>query len=252
MNAQKKRKGSPTRKSRRQRGVIKSVLIIGISGIFLYELGLFLLVVWFNFHNPTHSAFMRATLTELRIKTPDARLMQQWVPYSHISKNLKRAVIASEDANFVDHGGVEWDAIRKAWVYNRKQEARGSDKRRGGSTITQQLAKNLFLSDSRTYLRKGQELILAYMIEFVMTKQRILDLYLNVAQWGDNLFGAQAAAQHFYHTSAARLSAAQAAQMASMLPNPDYYSDHRNSSYLRRHTRVIEHRMRLVDIPDVH
>jgi monofunctional biosynthetic peptidoglycan transglycosylase len=252
MNARKKQKSNPARKTRRQRGIVKSLLIIGVSGVFLYELGLFLMVVWFNFHNPAHSAFMRATLTELRQQDPDARLRQQWVPYSQISKNLKRAVIASEDANFVDHDGVEWDAIRKAWVYNRRQEARGSSKRRGGSTITQQLAKNLFLSDSRTYLRKGQELILAYMIEFVMTKERILDLYLNVAQWGGNIFGAQAAAEHFYHTSAAHLSVAQAAQMASMLPNPDYYSDHRNSSYLRRHARVIEHRMRLVDIPAVH
>src|SRR3546814_8665131 len=93
--------------------------------------------------------------------------------------------MASEKSNFVDHNGVEWDAIRKAWAYNQRQEELGKDKRRGGSTITQQLAKNLFLSGSRTYLRKGQELILAYMIEFVMDKRRILDLYLNLAQWGD-------------------------------------------------------------------
>src|SRR3546814_2430478 len=110
--------------------------------------------------------------------------------------------MASEKSNFVDHNGVEWDAIRKAWAYNQRQEELGKDKRRGGSTITQQLAKNLFLSGSRTYLRKGQELILAYMIEFVMDKRRVLDLYLNLAQWGDTLFGAEAADRKYYHTSA--------------------------------------------------
>src|SRR5690606_28885948 len=163
--------------------------------------------------------------------------------------SLKRAVIASEDSNFANHGGVEWEAIRKAWEYNRKQEARGRSKRRGGSTITQQLAKNIFLSSERSYVRKGQELILAYMIELVMSKERILELYLNVAQWGRDVFGAEAAARHYYGTSAARLSQSQAARLAAMLPNPAYYDAHRGTSYLNARTNTIQRRMRLVEIP---
>jgi len=233
-------------------GVIRAAVVVAVSALLLYQLGLFAMIVWFRFNNPGSSAFMRTTLAELRVKHPSASLQQQWVPYGQISTNLKRAVIASEDSNFVDHDGVEWEAIRKAWEYNQRQEELGRSKRRGGSTITQQLAKNLFLSGSRTYLRKGQELILAYMIEFVMDKQRILDLYLNLAQWGGNIFGAEAAARHYYHISAARLNPAQAAQLAAMLPNPDYFGDHRNSSYLHARARIIEHRMRLVDIPRLH
>jgi monofunctional biosynthetic peptidoglycan transglycosylase len=225
------------------------VVLLGVAAMLLYQFGLFVMVVWFNFQNPGSSAFMSATLTELRASDPNARLQQQWVPYSQISNTLKYAVIASEDANFIEHGGVEWEAIRKAWEYNLKQADLGKDRMRGGSTITQQLAKNLFLSNSRSYLRKGQELVLAYMIELVMSKERILELYLNLAQWGTDVFGAEAAARHYYRTSAARLSAYQAAQLASMLPNPDYYDEHRNTSYLRRHTQTIEKRMRQVDVP---
>src|SRR5690606_22843847 len=121
--------------------------------------------------------------------------------------------------------------IRKAWEYNRAQSRKGKSKMRGGSTITQQLAKNLFLSDSRSYLRKGQELVLTYMIEAVMSKQRILELYLNVAQWGTDVFGAQAAAHHYYQTDASRLSTRQAAQLAAMLPQPAYYDKNRQTSY---------------------
>jgi monofunctional biosynthetic peptidoglycan transglycosylase len=192
---------------------------------------------------------MDHTLAELRLKDPEASIKYQWVPYEKISASLKRAVIASEDSNFANHGGVEWEAIRKAWEYNRKQEARGRSKRRGGSTITQQLAKNIFLSSERSYIRKGQELILAYMIELVMSKERILELYLNVAQWGKDVFGAEAAARHYYGTSAARLSQSQAARLAAMLPNPAYYDAHRGTSYINARTNTIQHRMRLVEIP---
>src|SRR5690606_25470216 len=152
--------------------------------------------------NPGSSAFMKATLNELKASNPEAAIKYQWVDYDQINDNLKRAVIASEDSGFVEHEGVEWDAIRKAWIYNQKQAERGKSKRRGGSTITQQLAKNLFLSESRTYLRKAQELVLTYMIEFVMSKERILELYLNIAQWGSDVFGAEAAARHYFKTSA--------------------------------------------------
>lgn len=230
-------------------GILGATFLLGVFAVLLYQFGLFVMVIWISINNPSSSAFMKATLAELQASDPSARLEYQWVPYGQISSNLKRAVIASEDANFTDHEGVEWDAIRKAWKYNLQQAEHGKNKVRGGSTITQQLAKNLFLSGSRTYLRKGQELILAYMIEAVMSKQRILELYLNLAQWGTNTFGAQAAARHYYKTDAVRLNSYQAAQLAAMLPNPAYYDSHRNTAYLRSRTATIVKRMRQVEAP---
>src|SRR5690606_29713410 len=172
-----------------------------------------------------------------------------WVPYDQISTHLKRAVVASEDANFVKHSGVEWADIRRAWEYNRRQAASGRNAMRGGSTITQQLAKNLFLSNSRSYARKAQELIITYMIELTMSKQRILELYLNVAQWGTDVFGAQAAAQHYFKRDAAQLGPSQSAQLASMLPRPAYYDHHGVTRYLKSRTATIQQRMRLVEVP---
>lgn len=229
--------------------VAGAAVLIGFTALLLYQFGLFVMVLWLSVRNPGSSAFMDATLSQLRQDNPKAALKYQWVSYDRINNSLKRAVIASEDANFTDHEGVEWDAIRKAWEYNRRQADKGKSKVRGGSTITQQLAKNLFLSQSRSYWRKGQELVLTYMIELVMDKKRILELYLNVAQWGGNVFGADAAARHYYRTSAANLSQYQAAQLAAMLPNPVYYDTHRNTPYLRARTNTIQKRMRLVDIP---
>ncbi|NYT84093.1 monofunctional biosynthetic peptidoglycan transglycosylase [Pollutimonas harenae] len=229
--------------------VVFVALLAALAAALLYLFGLFVMVLWLSVKNPSSSAFMKATLNELRASDPDASLKFQWVPYDQISNHLKRAVVASEDSKFVEHEGVEWDAIRKAWIYNQKQAERGKSKRRGGSTITQQLAKNLFLSESRTYLRKAQELVLTYMIEFVMSKERILELYLNIAQWGSDVFGAEAAARHYFKTSAGGLSRYQSAKLASMLPRPDYYDEHRNTSYLNSRTATIQKRMRMVDIP---
>lgn len=231
------------------RTLIGGVLLTGLAALLLYQLGLFAMVVWFNFRDPANSAVMQQTLNTLRATDPKAHLEYAWTPYTRISKNLKLAVIASEDTGFTDHDGIEWDAIRKAWKYNQRQADLGRDKRRGGSTITQQLAKNLFLSNSRNYLRKGQELILTYMIELVMSKQRILELYLNIAQWGTQTFGAQAAAKHYFRTDAARLSRAQAAQLAAMLPNPAYYDEHGVTSYLRGRAATVQRRMQQVAIP---
>lgn len=229
--------------------VAAATLLLALFAFLLYQFGLFVMVVWLCFNDPGSSAFMRATQAELQRQDPNAVIQYEWVPYDRISKNLKRAVVASEDSNFFDHAGVEWEAIQKAWQYNRSQAEEGAGRMRGGSTITQQLAKNLFLSSSRSYLRKGQELLLTYMIESVMSKERILELYLNVAQWGENVFGAQAAAQHYYKTSAAKLGGAQAARLAAMLPNPVFYDKRGNTSYLRSRTATIQARMRLINIP---
>ena len=182
-------------------------------------------MVWYKYQNPGASAVMREEYARLSEGHADFRLQHEWVPYDKISNSLKRAVVAAEDSNFTEHDGVEWEAIRKAWEYNQKQEEAGRSKMRGGSTITQQLAKNLFLSSSRSYVRKGQELVLTYMIEHVMSKERILELYLNVAEWGVGVFGAEAAAKHYFNTSAAGLGASQSArrhapQPALLRPQP--------------------------------
>lgn len=228
---------------------ISVILVVALLLFVLYQFSFLVRVLWFNFYNPSSSAVMRQTLAQLRQDNPSAQLVFEWADYDQISNQLKRAVISSEDANFLEHQGVEWDAIRSAWEYNKKQAAQGSDKRRGGSTLTQQLAKNLFLSSSRSYSRKGQELILSYMIETVMSKQRILELYLNIAQWGQVDFGAQAAAHRYYQTTANNLSAAQAARLAAMLPNPVFYEKKGNTAYLQRRTNTILQRMRQVSIP---
>lgn len=230
----------------------KVVLVAALFGFFsllLYQFGLFVMVLWLSLKNPSSTAFMDAARARLHAVDPDAQLEFEWVPYDQISTHLKRAVIASEDSNFLNHHGVEWEAIRQAWEYNRRQSSKGNARRRGGSTITQQLAKNLFLSESRSYLRKGQELILTYMIELAMPKERILELYLNVAQWGQYTFGAQSAARKYYNVNASQLSQNQAARLAVMLPNPVFYETNRNTQYLRSRTSTIQQRMRLVSAP---
>lgn len=189
---------------------------------------------------------------------------QQWVPYAQISDHLKRAVIASEDDSFVNHDGVDWTAIEKAWERNAQAEARAAQQQakptantrpvkapkiRGGSTITQQLAKNLLLSGERTLLRKGQEFVLALLLEQLLPKQRILEIYLNNVEWGDGVFGAEAAAQHYFRKSAARLTAPEAARLAVMLPAPKRFEKMSGSAYLSGRTRVIVGRMRSAELP---
>jgi len=195
---------------------------------------------------------------------------QESVPRERISDNLRRAVIASEDAGFVEHHGVEWDAIEKAWSKNQKAEARAeaqasrlaarkggdviarsriSARVIGGSTISQQLAKNLFLSGERTILRKGQEFAITLMLEVVLGKDRILTTYLNNVEWGEGVFGAQAAARHYFHTDAVRLGASQAARLAVMLPAPKRFERQPASAYVMGRSATIVARMGAVDLP---
>jgi monofunctional biosynthetic peptidoglycan transglycosylase len=221
-------------------------LILGpLLAVLLLQLYFFLTICWWTQFNPSMTSMMRLQLSALRDTNPDAKLEQAWVPYARISNNLKRAVIASEDANFAEHDGVDWDALEKAYERNNKRHKVIG----GGSTITQQLAKNLFLSGSRNYLRKGQELVIAYMLEAVMSKQRILEIYLNVVEFGRGVFGAEAAARHYYRASAANLSPSQSARLAVMLPNPRYYDAHRQTGYLSRRSAVIQRRMNAADLP---
>jgi monofunctional glycosyltransferase len=218
----------------------------------LLFIGLLLYQAWFAAHiwywvrhNPESTSFMRARLERLREHNPNATLKQRWTSYAHISRELKRAVIVAEDAKFAEHDGFDWEGIQIALE---KDQRRGRIVA-GGSTITQQLAKNLFLSGERTLWRKGEEAVITVMLEMLMNKERILEIYLNVAEWGNGVFGAEAAARHCYNISAASLNAEQAARLAAMLPRPLYYEDHPGSEFLRRYSDIIRARMPSADLP---
>ncbi len=211
--------------------------------------------------NPQSTAFERSEAYRVTTEKGALRWRQEWVPYSRISDHLKRAVIASEDDGFVDHDGVEWDALKKAWAKNaqaeQRAEARASQgkvntkppKIVGGSTITQQLAKNLFLSGERTLLRKGQEFVLTLLLEQFLSKQRILEIYLNSVEWGEGVFGAEAAAQHYFRKPASQLSAYEAARLAVMLPRPKFFEKTPNSGYLSSRAGTIVGRMPDAQLP---
>jgi len=228
---------------------LKSPLWRGLAALLvfvvLYQLWVFLHVWWWVDHNPDSSAFMEAQEEILQDRNPDAEIKHKWVPYSRISNHLKRAVIAAEDAKFVDHEGFDWEGMQKAYEKNLKKGKIVA----GGSTISQQLAKNLFLSGRRTPWRKIEEALITVMLESLMSKRRILEIYLNVIEWGNGVFGAEAAARHYYQTSAAGLGAAQAAKLAAMVPNPRYYDKHRSARGLGRKTGIILARMPMVELP---
>jgi len=197
-------------------------------------------VLWWTQVDPGSTAFMRAELHRLRERNPDATIDFRWVPYERISDNLKRAVIASEDARFTEHVGVDWAAIQSAFATNAERGQIAF----GGSTITMQLAKNLFLSGDRSYVRKAQELLITWMLEAVMSKRRILEIYLNVAEWGEGVFGAEAAARHHFRIPAQNLSPAQSARLAAMLPRPRFYDRNPGSAALARRAATVERWMR--------
>ena len=188
---------------------------------------------------------MDQRLDVLRAKDGSAKLKHEWVNYPRIAQSLKLAVIAAEDTTFTEHEGFDWKGIEKALEKNQKKGKVVA----GGSTITQQLAKNLFLSGERSYVRKGQEAVITWMIESQMEKDRILEIYLNVVEWGNGVFGAEAAARHYFNISAAQLSREQAARLAAMLPNPRFYDRNRNSAYLASRVPVLLKRMNQVEAP---
>lgn len=213
--------------------------------VVLYQVWIFGHIWWWVSHNPDSSAFMEDRLEIMQEKNPDAELRHKWVPYNRISSNLKRAVIAAEDAKFVDHEGFDWEGIQKAYEKNLKKGKIVA----GGSTISQQLAKNLFLSTKRTPWRKLEEAVITLMLEKMMSKRRILEIYLNVIEWGNGVFGAEAAARYYYKTSASGLGPEQAAKLAAMVPNPRYYDKHRGARGLARKTGIILARMRYAELP---
>ncbi|MBL8540223.1 MAG: monofunctional biosynthetic peptidoglycan transglycosylase [Betaproteobacteria bacterium] len=225
--------------------LLLKLLGLVVALVILYELWIFAQVWWWSTHNPRSTAFMEQNLSALREKDPRAVLQHEWVPYNRISPHLKRAVIASEDAKFADHEGFDWDAIEKAYEKNLQKGRIVA----GGSTISQQLAKNLFLSGERSPLRKGQEAIITLMLERVMSKRRILEIYLNVIEWGNGVFGAEAAARHYFGTSAANVGAGDAAWLAAIVPNPKFYDARRNTPWIQRKTQIIRARMGAAEVP---
>ena len=217
--------------------------------------------------DPESTAFERSAVYSVAATTGSLKWRQQWVPYTDMSDNLKRAVIASEDASFTEHEGVDVEALEKAWDKNARAEQKVQQsapktfnsktpakpvkppKIVGGSTITQQLAKNLFLSGERTLLRKGQELVLTLLLETMLSKERILEIYLNSVEWGEGVYGAEAASQHYYRKSASKLSTYEAARLAVMLPRPKYFETRPNSGYLSSRANTIAARMGAVELP---
>ena len=214
--------------------------------------------------NPQSTSFQRSEIWRLLVDKQQVAWSQSWADTAQLGRQLPRAVIASEDASFVEHGGVDWEAIQTAWKRNRSAAARAEraaaaaaarnrgashPKVVGGSTITQQLAKNLFLSGERTAPRKAQEFIITLMLETLLSKERILEIYLNSVEWGEGVFGAQAAARHYFRVDAARLSADQAARLAVMLPAPKRFERAPGSSYVLTRAATIVARMSSVTVP---
>jgi monofunctional biosynthetic peptidoglycan transglycosylase len=213
--------------------------------LLLYQ-GWFAAHIWYWVgHNPQSTSFMQARLERMRAKNPNAQLQQRWISYGRISVELKRAVIVAEDAKFSEHDGFDWEGIQKALEKNQRRGRVVA----GGSTISQQLAKNLFLSGEKSLWRKGQEAVITWMLESLMDKERIFEIYLNVAEWGEGVFGAEAAARHYFNVSAASLNSEQAAQLAAMLPRPLYYERNRNSEFLQRYSATIHARMPSAELP---
>ncbi len=231
------------------------LLLMGVLALQLFFAGRIALM---SVMAPESTSFQRSEVWRLAVENHQVLWSQDWV--DDLPKSLKRAVIASEDSTFVDHGGVDWDALEKAWDKNQKAELK-ADKRAaqsrkpvvakivGGSTITQQLAKNLFLSGERNLVRKGQELAITLMLETFLSKERILDIYLNNVEWGEGVFGAQAAARHYFRVDARSLSNTQGARLAVMLPAPKRYEKRPASPFLMGRTATVEARMNEVALP---
>ena len=229
---------------RRPRWALRIVLII--AGLFLLvQLWFFAWVLVWKVTEPGPTQFMKIRLAELQKKNPGAKLQQTWVSYGFISTNLKRALIAAEDSKFMQHQGFDFDGIQKAFEKNEKRGRIAA----GGSTITQQLAKNLFLWPEKSFIRKGEEALITLMIEYTWSKRRILEVYMNEIEWGTGIFGAEAAARHYFGVSANALNEYQAAMLASMVPSPQYYDRKGETEGLARQTEVILERMNKVAIP---
>ncbi len=221
------------------------VLLALVAVVVLMQLWFLVAVLWWKAFDPSSTAFMEAGLDRLQAKRPEAELRQKWVDYPHISIHLKRAVVAAEDSRFLEHEGFDLEGMEVAMKKNLKKGRIVA----GGSTISQQLAKNLFLSASRNPLRKVQEAVITVMIEQLWSKRRILEVYLNVIEWGNGIYGAEAASRRYFKSTAANLGPDEAAMLAAMITNPRYYEAHRSAPGLLKRKAIISARMWQVYVP---
>ena len=221
------------------------VLSISFLLFFFYQLWILFHIILWTVANPGESAFMETRLEHLQEKDEKATLRHQWVNYNQISIHIKQAVIAAEDAKFIDHEGFDWEGIEKAYEKNKRRKKIVA----GGSTISQQLAKNLFLSNQRTPWRKAEETIITLMLETILSKQRILEIYLNVIEWGNNVYGIESASLRYFSSHARDLNSFQSAKLASMIPNPKYYERHQDASGLIERSGIILSRMSSAQVP---
>ncbi|MDR3352473.1 MAG: monofunctional biosynthetic peptidoglycan transglycosylase [Zoogloeaceae bacterium] len=219
----------------------KRVLLAVLALFLLLQLWFLGWVLWWKETPPSQTSFMRTRIGE----APGRTIQYQWVPYAQISVHIKRALIAAEDAHFLEHSGFDWQGIQVAIEKNQRKGRYVA----GGSTISQQLAKNLFLSPRRSLLRKGEEAMITLMLEACWDKERIFETYLNVIEWGDGIFGIEAAARHYYGVSAAQLTIPQAAKLAAMVPNPRYFERYWGSSALRAKADILRGRMPSARVP---
>jgi monofunctional biosynthetic peptidoglycan transglycosylase len=231
-------------------GLGRLLALLALSGVAL-QLAFAARIALMAVVDPQSTSFQRSEAWRLLVEKQRLPWRQEWRPGTAIADSLKRAVIASEDAGFAEHDGVDWDAIERAWARNQRAAERAPAKAKvvGGSTITQQLAKNLLLSGERTVLRKGQEFALTVMLEACLSKPRILEIYLNSVEWGEGVFGAQAAARHYWRVDAARLTAEQSARLAVMLPAPKRFEKRPHSDYVASRAGTILARMAAVEVP---
>ena len=254
--------------------LFRIVCLITVSFIAL-QLFFITKIVLMHVVSPQSTSFQRSEAWRIVLNQGELPWRQEWVGYADMSPSIKQAVIASEDGDFVNHDGVEWDAIESAWSKNAKAEERALQrikklqiKRKnatdtasatkiekpvkiiGGSTITQQLAKNLFLSGERNFVRKGQEFVITQFLELTLSKRQILTIYLNNVEWGEGVFGAEAAAQHYFRKPAKQLSSYESARLAVMLPRPKFFEKLSGSSYLSGRASSIVARMPDAELPD--
>jgi monofunctional biosynthetic peptidoglycan transglycosylase len=249
------------------RRILKWVFRIALGivlGVVVYEGVLFLRVYWLRDHNPSSTSLIDTRTTEAQDKSQEPRREQTWVALDKISPNLQRAVLAGEDTNFLTHHGFDYQAIQKAYEQAQREAAKEAKKegedddwlpslpefKRGGSTISQQLAKNLYLSSQRSFIRKGQEAVVTVMLERLLTKRRILEIYLNVIEWGDGIYGAEAASQHYFHKPASALSFNEGAFLSAMIPNPrTVFNPQVNPKRVARRQRIIMRGMPYIKLP---
>lgn len=221
---------------------ILALIVVGV----LYQGWILFSVFRYKNSNPASTAMMEQRASEARSKDEEVKRVQMWVPYDRISSNLVRAVLAGEDSRFFDHAGFDWEEMRKAL----EEDWNRGEFKRGASTITQQLAKNLFLSTSKNPLRKVHEALITKEMEWILGKRRILEIYLNVIEWGDGVYGAEAAARTYFNTSAAGVSADQAAFLSAIIPSPNgAFNPATHKRRVGRRKNLIERLMRHVVVP---